>query len=111
MLHEQNGGLVFEQQVLYLHAGKDINVVERFIPDIQMRLFAQAFGKQNLLFLPLAEFVQSLFKLLPRKIKFPQDGFEKSFVKKIAPDIFIQRPVQSCCTLRDIGNFQPLAFS
>ena len=76
MLHEQNGRLVFEQQVFYLHAGKDVNVVERFIPDIQMRLLTQAFGEQDFLFLPLAEFVQPLFKLLPRKIKFPQDGFE-----------------------------------
>lgn len=76
-----------------------------------MRLLAQAFCEQDFLFLPFAEFVQSLFKLFPRKIKFPQDGFEKAFIKKILLDIFAQRPIQTCCALWNIGNFQPLAFS
>ncbi len=34
MLHDKHGRLISEDQILNLHPGKDINIVERFIPDI-----------------------------------------------------------------------------
>ena len=45
VLDEQQRRLVFEQQLFDLHAGKDVDVVERLVPDIQMRRLAQAFGQ------------------------------------------------------------------
>lgn len=73
MLHEQNSRLVFEQQVFYLHAGKNADVVEWFIPDIQVCLLTQAFGKQNFLFLPLCFSLSAHSKLFCISLFFYQD--------------------------------------
>ena len=40
MLHKQKRRRSFQQQLLDLHAGKDVNIVQRFIPKIEMRLLA-----------------------------------------------------------------------
>lgn len=58
---------VFEQQLFDLHAGKDIDVVERLVPDIQMCRLAQAFGQQHLLFLAGAVIGHILAELHPFK--------------------------------------------
>ena len=40
MLHEKHGGTAGPQELLKLHPGEDINIVQRFIPKIEMRLLA-----------------------------------------------------------------------
>ena len=40
MLHKQKRRRSFQQQLLDLYAGKDVNIVQRFIPKIEMRLLA-----------------------------------------------------------------------
>ena len=55
VLHQQDGGRVLEDEVFHLHAGKHVDVVERLIPDIQVRRRTEAFAQQDLLFLALTE--------------------------------------------------------
>jgi len=37
-----------EEQFLYLDAGKDLDEIQRFVPDMQMLLLAEAPGDQDL---------------------------------------------------------------
>lgn len=37
MLDKKHGGLIGFQQLFYLHSGKYVDVVQRFIPNIQVR--------------------------------------------------------------------------
>ena len=52
MLHEKHGGTADPQELLKLHPGEDINIVQRLVPHIQVGALAQAAGKKHLLFLP-----------------------------------------------------------
>jgi len=47
VLHKQHGGLEFLNQILDLHARKHVDEVQRFIPEVEVRVFAQAFGQQD----------------------------------------------------------------
>ena len=58
MLHKDHGRLMGKQQLFDLDPGNHVDEVERFVPDMQVRRLAQAFGDQHFLFLPFAEFRQ-----------------------------------------------------
>jgi hypothetical protein len=52
VLYEQKGGFVREEQFLDLHAGEHVNIVQRFVPDIQMRFFARLLARRTFFFWP-----------------------------------------------------------
>ena len=52
MLHEKHGGTADPQELLKLHPGEDINIVQRLVPHIQVGALAQAAGKKHLFFCP-----------------------------------------------------------
>ena len=76
MLHEKHGGTAGPQELLKLHPGEDINIVQRLVPHIQVGALAQAAGKKHLLFLPGAIIGQILFKLYPREVQLAENGLE-----------------------------------
>jgi len=41
VFHKQHGRSEFQHELLDLHTGENVNEIERFIPDIQIRLLAQ----------------------------------------------------------------------
>ena len=51
MLHEKHGGTAGPQELLKLHPGEDINIVQRLVPHIEVCALAQACGQQELLLL------------------------------------------------------------
>ena len=85
MLHEKHGGTADPQELLKLHPGEDINIVQRLVPHIQVGALAQAAGKKHLLFLPGAIIGQILFKLYPREVQLAENGLELCLVQFIAP--------------------------
>jgi len=65
VLDEDHRGLGFFYHFFQLQAGIDIYVIERLVPDVEMRLLAEAFGQQQLLLLPGGEVAQVFFQLQP----------------------------------------------
>ena len=53
MFHHEHRGMYSFQQFFDLHAGEDIDVVQRFVPDVQVRRCQQAGGQQDLFLLAL----------------------------------------------------------
>ena len=47
MFYKNHGWREFFHQFLDLHAGVNVDIVQRFIPDIQVRLLAKASGDQH----------------------------------------------------------------
>ncbi|MNJ75514.1 hypothetical protein D3C77_726220 [compost metagenome] len=72
---------MLQQQLFDLHPGNDVDKIERFVPNMQMSAFAEAFRDQNLLLLTAAKRSDVLFELQARKIEFSQNCFEQAFVK------------------------------
>ena len=48
MLHKQKRRLELHQQLLNLHPGNHINIIHGFVPDVQVRRFADGFCQQHL---------------------------------------------------------------
>lgn len=63
MLHKQDRRLIAQQQVFDLHARDDVNEIQRFVPNQQMRFFAEAFGDEHLLLLSPAVIRHIFLKL------------------------------------------------
>ena len=83
---QQEGGLVGLNQRFDLHAAEYVDVVERLVPDVEMRRRAEAGGQQNFLFLALAEGRQRLVELLAAKVHVAQNGLEKRFIQIVLSD-------------------------
>ena len=110
MFDEQKGGLGVQDQPLDLHTGKDVNIIERLVPDIEMGLLAQAPGKQNFFLLTVAEVGNIFVKLRAGKIQLAQDGFEKTLVDLQILRVGAQIAGKAFGALGNVGDFQPVAF-
>ena len=69
MLHKDHCRLAGKNQLLYLNPRKNVDIIERFIPDIQMGWFTEAFCQKNLFALSLAILLQPFVKLISGKIQ------------------------------------------
>ena len=72
MLYKEHGGGVFLNQSFQLHSGINVNIVQRFVPEVQVCRLTDAFGKQHFLFLSLGIGLHRLFKQGTGKVHFPQ---------------------------------------
>ena len=80
MLHQQHGRCVFGEQPFQLHAGQDVDVIQRLIPNIQMGGDAQASRQQQLFLLSLGHALQWALEQIPGEIHVAQDGLEECFI-------------------------------
>ena len=71
MLHEEHGGAGGKEEFFQLDAGKDIDKIQRLIPEEQVRRLTQGGRQEHLLFLPLAVVLDLLFEL---------DSFQSQFL-------------------------------
>ena len=81
VLDKQHCWFKFKDKVFYLHTGKDIYIVEGFVPDVQMRRGYKAGGYKNLLFLTFGKILHVLYKLLAAEIEPAKHRYEKAFTK------------------------------
>ena len=49
VLYQEHRGLIFQDQLLHLDAGKQVDIVQRLVPHIEVGALAQAGGQQELL--------------------------------------------------------------
>ena len=73
MFHKYHSGPVPEDRFLKLAAAEDIDIIEGFIPDKQVRGLGQTGRQQHFFLLPGAEIRHILIKLQTAKIQFTQD--------------------------------------
>lgn len=106
MLHEQDGRGVGEQQFFDLHAGDDVDEVERFVPDMQVDGLAEALRDQDLLLLAAAEGGNILLELQAREVELAQDRFEQALVDAAALGVIRQAALQVRGILGDVGDAQ-----
>ena len=64
-----------------MDAGKDIDKIQRLIPEEQVRRLTQGGRQEHLLFLPLAVFLNPFFKLDSFQSQFSEHGSEKRVVQ------------------------------
>ena len=107
MLHKEEGGPVLQQQLLNLHPGEQVDIVQRLIPDIQVGALAQAGRDQHLFLLSGAVLPHIPLKERPGKAQLPQDGQKSGHL-----DPLLLRPGHGAAPqvvrlLGDIGNLQP----
>ena len=74
MLHQEHGGPVPEDQLLQLHPGKQVDVVQGLVPHVQVGPPAQAGRQQDLFLLAGAVLGHIPFKELPAEVQLAQDG-------------------------------------
>ena len=72
VLDENDRRLEFQQQFLKLNAREHVHIIERLVPDKQVRRFAQASRQQNLFLLSFTVLIYPFIKLSPVKIQFSQ---------------------------------------
>lgn len=65
MLDKQDRWCIGQQQLLNLHPGDDVDIIERFIPDEQMGLLTQTASDQHLFLLPAAVGSNEICSRLP----------------------------------------------
>ena len=107
MLHKDHGGPVGQQQLLQLHPGVDVHVVQRLVPDVKVSRLTEALGQEDLLFLSGAVRLQRLIKLAPGKAQLPQDGLEKGLLRPTLPDEVLQLPPEKGGVLGQHGHRWP----
>ena len=105
MLHKEQGGAKGENELLYLLAGNDVNIIERFVPNIQMRAFAKASSECRFLFLARAHGRQIGREILFSEAQFIQNGLKQTFLYSILTGVFAERTRKGIRILRDIRNF------
>ena len=81
MLHEEHGGRGGEEKLFQLDAGKDIDKIQRFVPEEQVRRLTERGSQQHLLFLPFAVLFDPFFKLHSLQPQLPQYGPEKGAIQ------------------------------
>ena len=81
MLHKEHGRGGSEEKLFQLDTGKDINKIQRFIPEEQVRGLTERGSQQHLLFLPLAVLLDLFFELHSLQPELPQYGPEKSAIQ------------------------------
>lgn len=79
---------------LQLYPGDDISKIKWLIPDIEVGLFAKAFGDEDLFLLASGIVCHILSKVAAGKIQFTQHSFKKRFVQMILGDKRIERPLE-----------------
>ena len=74
MFHKQQCWAAGQQQLLQLHAGEHIHVIQGLVPDVQVCALTEAGRQQHLFLLARAVFAHILFKLGPREVQLAEDG-------------------------------------
>ena len=77
---EEHGGLVFLNQLFDLQAAGEVDVVEGFVPDVEMGLLAEAFGEKDFLLLAFGKGGHVAVEMIARKAHFAQEGEEEGAV-------------------------------
>ena len=80
VLDEEHGGLIGFDQGLDLQAAGEVNVVQGFVPDVEMGLFAEAFGEKDFLLLAFGKGGHVAVEMIARKAHFAQEGEEEGAV-------------------------------
>ena len=80
MLHKNEGGTAFQNELFDLHPAPKVNVVEGLVPDVEMGLFAEAFGEKNFLLLAFGKGGHVAVEMIARKAHFAQEGEEEGAV-------------------------------
>ena len=106
MLHKKQCGLFPHNQLLQLHPGIEINVVQRLIPHVQMGTPAQTDRQQQLLFLPVTVTGHIHRKKLPWKIQLPQHAQQQRNLYSLCSGPLHKIPLQKSGVLGHIGDFQ-----
>ena len=106
MLHQKHGGTEFQDQLLDLHPGEHIDIIQRFIPDIEVGRRDEAACDQHLFLLAFGEVLHSLSELFPSEIQFSEDRKQQVFPKAFRLTVIPEGSVQMGGILVYIRNHQ-----
>ena len=107
VLDEEHGGLVFLDQVFDLQAAGEVDVVERFVPDVEMGLFAEAFGEEDFLLLAFRKGGHVAREMVAGKAHFAQEGEEEGAVDLRSFCKIKHAATESVGALGHIGDDEP----
>lgn len=105
VFHKEQRRTKGENELLYLRAGNDVDIIERFVPNIQVRAFAKASSECRFLFLARAHGRQIGGEILFSETQFIQNGLKQAFLYSILTGVFAERTRKGIRILRDIRNF------
>ena len=94
MLHEKHGGAGGKEQFFQLDAGKNIDKVQRLVPEEQVCRLTQRDRQQYFLFLSFAVLLDPFFKLDSFQPQFSEHSPEKSVIKSLLFGEARECPVQ-----------------
>lgn len=107
VLDEEHGGLVGFNQVLDLQAAGEVDVVEGFVPDVEMGLFAEAFGEEDFLLLAFRKGGHVAREMVAGKAHFAQEGEEEGAVDLRSFCKIKHAATESVGALGHIGDDEP----
>lgn len=102
---EEHGRVIFPKQIFNLDPGQYIDVIQRFIPDIQMGFLAQTGSDEDLFLLAATVVFHGLFELASIKIQLSQDGLEQGLIQTQVFGVLIQAARKMGSILADQGDF------
>ena len=107
VLDEEHGGLVFLDQLFDLQAAGEIDVIQWFVPDIEMGLLAEAFGEEDFLLLAFGKGGHVAVEMIARKAHFAQEGEEEGAVDLRGFGEVEHAATEGIGTLGHIGDDEP----
>ena len=106
MINSQHGRAAAQQELLNLHPGENVNIIQRLIPDIQMSRRQESCRDQDFLLLPFRIFFHVFAELVSVHIKFPKDCAEQTFIQVFFPAELKNTPFQERRILAHIGDHE-----
>lgn len=106
MFDEQNRRAKARYQLFQKHARNEIDIIERFVPNIEVRGNGKRCGQSDLLFLSVAECGKILAERIAAEVEFVEDGHDEGRGSAVFFGIFRNRPGNRADVLRKIGNDQ-----
>lgn len=107
VLDEEHGGLVFLNQLFDLQAAGEVDVIQGFVPDIEMGLLAEAFGEEDFLLLAFGKGGHVAVEMIARKAHFAQEGEEEGAVDLRGFGEVEHAATEGIGTLGHIGDDEP----
>ena len=93
-------------QAFYLYARIYVDEIERFVPNVQMRLFAKTSRDRHFLFLTVRKLGYIFSELQFIKARFMQYRLEQTLVYPVRPRVFAERAFKFRRILRYVGQDQ-----
>lgn len=106
VFHKDHRRAVILQQPFDLQSGIEVEIVQRFVPNVEMRLFAETFGEEDLLFLSFGIRSDIPFEVFFGKAEFIEYAPEQVFVHGVL-SCKVGDSSAGTCRLRYVRDGQP----